>query len=258
MRQFSLINKSGDVYKLNSLDYFLHDPEGIGFTRNASYQKIGLSYLMIQDGFNQTPVRGRIMFKTDKVQSAYKRYLKFTRFLQDIPLTLVYRVPGGEFFLDCIPEIIEKSEINSSLGMDVGITLNPISMWFTHITQSATGGNVSIISESINESPCCLSFTGVTVSNSTLSWSQQLDNVEIMTGALNSVTIDETDTVYIRTDHNPYEIYKISSGGTKTSLYDKSDFSTKRFPLLYKGENKFIVTGATKITIEGRELYETV
>ena len=257
MRQFSLKNKLGEVYRLNSLDNFLHEPEGIGFTRNATFQKIGTNYKMVQDGFTQTPVKAKIMFKSDAKQSAYKRYLKFSRFLQEIPLLLVYRVPGGEFFQDCIPGSVDKTEINAAFGMDVGITLTPLSMWYRELKETAEG-SVTVRSESLNESPSCLSFSGVTKSNANLSWSQEVDGVEVMTGTLKNVTISATDTVYVRTDTDPYQIYKVSSGGTKTDLYGKSDFSTKRFPLLRKGENEFIVSGATKITIEGRELYETV
>ena len=258
MRQFSLKNSQGDVYRLNSLEYFFHDPEGLGFTRNATFQKIGNQYEMISDGFDQTPVKGQIMFHSSNNISAYKRYLKFAEFLQEIPLTLVYRIPGGEFFMACIPGTIEKTEINSAFGMDVGVELVPLSMWYNEVKEESITGSVSVRSDSKRESPCCLSFTGITRDNASLAWSQKLDNTQIMTGELDGVTIAATDTVYIRTDTNPYQIYKVSSGGTKTDLYDKSDFGTRRFPYLQKGENTFIVTGASKLVIEGRILHETV
>lgn len=258
MRQFSLINAVGDVYRLNSFEYFFHDPEGMGFVRNATYRKIGNNYEIIQDSFDQTPKRGKIMFKSTPTISAYKRYLKFSNFLQEIPLTLVYQIPGGEFLLTCIPGTIEKTEINSAFGMDVGIELIPLSMWYKEIKETSSTGGVIVRSDSKVESPCCLSFTGLTKTNESLSWSQELNGVEIMTGELDGVTIASTDTVIIRTDTNPYQIYKISSEDVKTDLYGKSDFATKRFPLLHKGVNEFIVTGASEITIEGRILHETV
>jgi hypothetical protein len=257
MRQFSLKNNNGEVYRLNSSDNFFHDPSGLGFERSATFQKIGSRYEVIQDGFNQTPIKGQIMFKSGKI-SAYNRYLKFRNFLQQIPLTLVYRIPGGEFLMDCIPGTVEKTEINSSLGMDIGIELIPLSMWYQDILKSYNGTSVSIISDSLIESPCCLSFSGITKSNASLSWSQSVGGVTVVTGTLSGVSIASTDTTYVRTDTNPYQIYKVSSGGTKTDLYGKSDFSTKRFPLLRKGSNTFTVSGASLITIEGKVLYETV
>ena len=256
MREFTLKNNIGEVYRLNSLDNFLHEPEGIGFTRNTTYKKIGTNYEVIQDGFEQTPVKGQIMFKTDLVNSAYIKYLKFSRFLQEIPLTLIYRIPGGEFYIDALPGAVEKTEINGALGMDVGITLMPTSMWYRKVKETGTG-SVTVKSDSKNESPVCLKITGKSVSNSALSWSQTVDGVSKMTGSLTGVTIASSDTVYIRTDVNPYQIYKVSSGGTRTDLYAKSNFTTSRFPFFYKGVNQFSVSGAS-ITVEGRILYETV
>ncbi len=96
-----------------------------------------------------------------------------------------------------------------------------------------------------------MSFKGITKTNETLAWSQNHDDVEIMTGELDNVTIAATDTVYVRTDTTPYKIYKVSQG-VESDLYGKSDFATKRFPILYKGVNEIIVTGASEITVEGR------
>ena len=77
MREFSLKNNIGEVYRLNSLENFLHEPEGIGFTRKTTFKKIGPMYEAVQDEFEQTPISGQIMFKSDIVNSAYIKYLKF-------------------------------------------------------------------------------------------------------------------------------------------------------------------------------------
>ena len=153
---------------------------------------------------------------------------------------------------------MEKTEINSSLGMDVGIELMPLCMWYQTVEKSENSSSVSIISDSVNESPCGLRFSGVTKSNASLSWSQTVDGVEVMTGTLLGVTIASTDMVYVRSDTNPYSIYKVTANNTNTSLYSKSDFTTKRFPYLHKGVNVFTVTGATYIDVRGHILYETV
>ena len=250
-------NNIGEEYRLNSSDNFFHTPEGLGFQREATFQKMGARYELVRDGFRQKPVSGQIMFKTDATASAYNRYLAFKNFLQEIPLTLVYRVPGGEFCMDCIPNTVEKTEINSSLGMNVGIELLPLTMWYQKIIQTGTS-STTIISDSAIDSPCCLSFSGVTKSSADLTWTQAVDGVSVMTGTLKSVTIASTDAVYVRTDKDPYMIYKETSGGAKTSLYQSSNFNTSRFPFIKKGVNVFSVAGATSMTIEGRILYETV
>ena len=258
MREFNLRNNIGEEYRLNSLDNFFHSPEGLGFQRDAVYQKLGSRYKIVRDGFRQQPISGQIMFKSDERASAYNRYLKFKNFLQEIPLVLVYRIPGGEFNMDVVPNVVEKTEINSSLGMNVGIELMPLSMWYKTVRKEVDSSSVSIESDSVNESPCCLRFSGVVKSNANLTWTQTVDGETVMTGTLLGVTIAATDMVYVRSDLDPYAIYKIPSGGTSTSLYEKSDFSTKRFPYIYKGTNVFTVTGATYVDVRGHLLYETV
>ena len=259
MREFNLRNNIGEEYRLNSLDNFFHSPEGLGFQRNAVYQKIGVNYDIVRDGFRQNPVSGQIMFKSDAQASAYNRYLKFKNFLQEIPLTLVYRIPGGEFKMDVVPNMVEKSEINSSLGMNVGIEFMPLSMWYKEISKTESSSVLIIESDSNIESPCCLSFKGVVKTNQELLWEQIVNGTTVMTGRLIGVTITADQMVYVRTDSDPYGIYK-NAGGNITDLYPNSDFSTKRFPYIYKGRNMFSINGAspTEFNIEGRILYETV
>lgn len=261
MREFSLQNNIGEVYRLNSLDYFLHDPEGLGFRRNASYQKIGSTYTMLRDGFEQQPISARIMFKTSKTLSAYRQYTKFKEFLQLIPLTLIYRIPGGEYRLDCVPESVEKTEINSVLGMDIGLVLTPLTMWYREVTVEGTN-QVRIISDSNILAPCHIMITPSSALTSILwrLWDDWFQVVE--SGSLSnipdSLKIKTTDTLHIRSDTNPYQIYKTTSGGDKYDLYAYSNFSTKRFIHLRKGYNAISCTDAASMTVEARIYYETV
>ena len=264
MRQFSLKNSIGEVYQLNSLDYFLHDPAGLGFKRNTKYQKIGTNYEILQDGFEQQPISAQIMFKTSKNLSAYRQYSSFKEFLQLIPLTLIYRIPGGEFLLDCVPESVEKTEINSALGMDVGISLMPLTMWYRVESNSELhpiANEVVIESDSNILSPCHIMITPTSASTS-IFWSMWNEDTEIGTGQLlnipEALKILTTDTLHIRSDTNPYRIYKTSSGGTETDLYAYSDFSRVRFVKLRKGRNFIQCTTAASMSVEARIYYETV
>ena len=265
MRQFSLKNSIGEVYRLNDLDYFLHDPEGLGFRRNTKFQKIGSNYEILQDSFEQQPISASIMFKSSQTISAYRQYSKFREFLQLIPLTLIYRIPGGEFLLDVIPESVEKTEINSTLGMDVGITLTPLTMWYRDISASKSGRSVGLNTDSNILSPCHIMITPSSASTS-ITWGIYDDSSELvipyatgtLTGIPDAKKIATTDTLHIRTDTNPYQLYKTSSGGTKSDLYEYSDFSTKRFFMLKKGYNGIMCNTAASISVEARIYYETV
>lgn len=259
MRQFSLVNKSGETYRLNSPDNFLHDPKGLGFSRNIEFQKVGSRYELIREEFSQLVIQGSIMFKRGDKNTPYKKYAKFARFLQDIPLILHYRpMSGEEYKLDVIPTEVAKEEIKSSLGMDVEITLTSVSKWYKEYKKTATGNSIQIRSDSIIESPCDLTITGVELTDENITWAQEVNGNEIMTGSLTGITLDETDILHIKTDSNPYRIYKEDSEGAETDLYSKSDFSTKRFPLIRKGVNTITFSESGSIEVKGRVLYETV
>lgn len=253
-RTFDLINNKGEAYTLSMTGThtgFFYDVEGLGSEHSITYEKIGNQFDILEDDINQGSIGGVIWFRS---KYPYQEYARFVQFCEESPLIMRYLTPVGEYFRQGNITKIEKNEGGEDARAKIIFTAS--SLWYRKVKETASG-SVTVKSDSLNESPCCLSFTGVTVSNGTLSWSQKVDNVTKMSGSLTGVTISSTDRVYIRTDGNPYQIYKVSSGGTKTDLYAKSNFTTARFPFLYKGTNQFIVTGAT-ITIEGKILYETV
>lgn len=256
IRQFNIENSEGEVYTLtvsNKYTGFFGVVDGLGYEKKPEYQKVGNEYIQLTDPINQKIISGTIQFFQPH---AYQAFTKFAQFCQDNDLTLYYQIPTGLYMKKGSVTKIEKSEGADSLKVKIDFT--PKTLWYQNISRTVNTSPLNIMSDSLIESPCCLSFKGVTVDNGTLEWSQEVNGNEIMTGALNNVTIEPTDTVFIRTDTNPYQIYKVDAEETKTDLYEKSDFSTDRFPMLYKGENQFTVTGATKITVEGHELYETV
>lgn len=256
VRNFDLMNSEGKAYTLtvsNKYTGFLGEVDGLGYEKSSEYQKIGNEYVQLTDSINQAVINGVIRFFQPH---AYQEFTAFAEYCQDKDLTLYYRIPTGLFLRKGSITKIDKSEGNNSLQVKVAFTAK--SLWYREIKEEIEDNSLGVLSRSKIDSLCCLSFSGVTKSNANLSWSQEVDGVEVMTGTLKNVTIAATDTVFIRTDTKEYQIYKVSSGGTKTNLYDKSDFGTGRFPFFYKGENEFIVTGATMIRVEGRELYETV
>lgn len=255
-RTFDLINNKGEAYPLsryNTFSGFFGDVEGLGMDHDATYQKLGNVYDLLQDNINQGEISGVVYFQS---KYPYREYARFVGFCSETPLKLRYVNPVGEYYRDGVVSKIEKNEDGAPARVKIVFTAS--TLWYKEIKASVDSNSITVVSDSAIDSPCCLSFSGVTKTNANLSWQQTLDNVSIMSGTLMNVTITATDIVYVRTDTDPYKIYKIPSGGTSASLYEKSDFSTKRFPYIYKGTNVFTVTGATYIDVRGHLLYETV
>lgn len=255
-RTFDLINNKGEAYPLsryNTFSGFFGDVEGLGADHDSTYQKLGDVYDLLQDDISQGEIAGVVYFQS---KYPYQEYFRFMEFCQETPLRLRYVTPVGEFYRSGVISKIEKNEDGNPRRAKVVFTAS--TLWYKSVAETVDAASITIVSDSVKDSPCALSFSGVTKSAADLTWTQTLDGVSVMTGTLKSVTIASTDTVYVKTNTDPYQIYKKTSGGTITNLYQSSDFSTKRFPFIKKGVNVFSVTGASKMSVDGYILYETV
>lgn len=257
-RTFDLINNKGEAYPLsryNTFSGFFGEVEGLGMDHDATYQKLGNVYDLLQDNINQGEISGVVYFQS---KYPYQEYARFVEFCQETPLKLRYVNPVGEYYRDGVVSKIEKNEDGSPRQAKIVFTAS--TLWYKEIDETVTGsGACTVESDSVIESPCCISFTGAVKSNQELVWEQIVDGTLVTKGRLKGVTLYSDEKVYIRTDTDPYGLYKVA-GGNVISLYEKSDFSTKRFPFIRKGRNYFtlLATSVTEFKFEGRILYETV
>lgn len=256
-RTFDLINNKGEAYPLSRYNTFsgvFGDVEGLGMEHDSTYQKLGSVYDLLQDNINQGEISGVVYFQS---KYPYQEYARFVEFCQETPLKLRYVNPVGEYYRDGIVSQIEKNEDGAPARVKIVFTAS--TLWYKEVSITETNGTIMVESDSVIESPCCLSFTGASKSNQELTWQQSVNGKTVMTGRLMSVTFTSAANVYIRTDTDPYGLYFVT-GGNKTDLYSKSDFNTKRFPFIHKGTNYFFLLGTsvTEFTLQGRILYETV
>lgn len=265
-RTFNLKDSKNTVYTLtflgSPLSGFFYDVTGLGYERSVEYLKVNDTYNLIKDDINQGKIAGSILFYG---KYAYQEYLKFAHFCQDKSLSMYYRTPAGEYYRDGMVSKIEKSEQGGALK--VRVEFEATTLWYREVSVEVTSPSspyeVVIQSDSAIDCPCHLSAWGMTISNGDLIWTHSVLGkydyyYQIANGKLTGLTLTSSEVFHVRTDTNPYEIYKMW-GGSKTSLYAKSDFSTPRFTFLKKGANKFSVSVApTSLKIESRLLYETV
>lgn len=262
-RQFNLVNDLGETYRLTLADRygaaFLYDVNGMGSEETATYQQIGNRFNITTRKINQQTISGTIKFVNPY---AYQNYDRFVLFCQHKPLKIYYRTPTGEFWRDGIVSSIEKNEDSNSLVATISFMAT--SLWYQPVISSGTT-SASIISNSKNASGCHIKIQGQMTSPT---WSQAVNGVNRVTGKLEQKTLPDGrtvsaalgsgETLHIRTDTMPYEIYKTTSGGVKTDMYICSKWDTKRFCLIEYGENTITCSGASNIEVEGRLEYETV
>lgn len=268
-RTFNLINSAGEVYSLsltNSYSGFLYNVEGLGAEHAATYQKIGETYDLLNDDINQGEISGVIFFGSKR---PYNEYMRFAQFCQEKPLKLYYKTPVDEYYRDGMVTKIEKNEGGETSRAT--IIFSATSLWYREVSAFVTSPSspytVEIISDSVIDCPCHLSATGMSISNGNLTWLQSVKRPGesdysysyVSDGKVSGVSIISAETFHLRTDTNPYKIYKELGPGGITNWYVNSDFSTPRFIFLKKGVNRFRISVApSELKIEGRLLYETV
>lgn len=258
-RTFNLINSEGEVYSLslsNSYAGFMYNVEGLGIEHEATYQKIGETYDLLKDTYTQGEISGVVYFKS---KYPYNEYMRFALFCQDKSLRLYYRTPVGEFYRDGMVSRIEKDEGGETARAT--ITFTATSLWYKELKMEGSN-QIRYTMDSNIPAPCHLMIKPSSAVTSILwrlwdNWFQVVESGSL-SNIPDSLKIATTDTLHIRSDTNPYQIYKTTSGGGKYDLYAYSDFSTKRFIKLRKGYNAISCQDAASISLEARIYYETV
>lgn len=279
MRKFSLINNDGTSYNLTEKrKSFLYNVDGLGYSRETEFQRIGENLSIVKDNLAQGIISGTIKFWQP---GADLQYFQFAQFCQNKPLKLKYVTPtGNTYYRDGYVTSISKSDGNNT-PLTVSIEFTSNSPWYKNVN-IFNGGDVQgsgktynytydytyaegvqqsvvINSDSYIDSPVRITLYGP-LTNPV--WSHYLNNNLVSTGKVVG-TVNAGNKLVIDTTTIPYSIKQYDMNDNLISdMYQLSDFSTYRFVLLGYGENIISVTndliGVIKIGAEARIEYATV
>lgn len=276
MRKFTLINKDGKSYDLTEKrKKFIYNVDGLGYSRETEFQRIGEHMALINDHLTQGVITGSIHFWNP---NAHQQYFKFAQFCQNKPLKLLYTSPtGATYYRDGYVTRIDKAETNALTAV---IEFKSITPWYksvnvfnsgeisggkvydyTYDYQYAEGTSQAVVinSDSYEASPVRITLYGPLTNPS---WSHYLNNELVVTGRVNGV-VDEGNKLVIDTTTIPYSIRQYDMADNLISdMYQLSDFSTYRFVNLGYGENIISVThestSVVKVGVEAKIEYATV
>lgn len=117
IRFFALENEYGNRLNLNSpKNGIFTEPEGLGYEINATYSKIGSSFIQnfMQD--KQQTISGTIVFGG---VNAYQGYQNFTGFINSsLKIKLLYKTDAGEYYRDIDVISLGKTEITQKMVME--------------------------------------------------------------------------------------------------------------------------------------------
>ena len=124
MRRFKLTNAAGQTFDLMRKDAFLHEPDGLGFSRSVSSLLSGESWLVTENDPEQPQPTGEIVFK------GYEQYQEFMAFISFGGLYFWYAPLDKWYSAPCIAINLGKSEIEQgTLRLICPITFLLESQW---------------------------------------------------------------------------------------------------------------------------------
>lgn len=138
VRNFKLINQSGNEYDMTRPEALLHNPSGLGWGTTPNVIKLGNSYTKTSSVENRPSPSGEMVFRT------YEEYKSFLEFCQVGGLVLAYKPIDVWYYLD-VEIDIDKSEIKpETQHLICPINFTATGLWHESVvyqkSQPETGG----------------------------------------------------------------------------------------------------------------------
>lgn len=274
MREFYLMNGSGNLYSLMEEGHWLYEPKKLGAKFNSKYEQIDSDFIRTERVAKPDDPTGKILFTKDQ----YQEYFNFMKFLAIEPLTVIYKSNEIHKVRVDLKEI-EKGEIEGGI-LTCEIKFKRISRWYKEVTIYNDGDvdigktydhtypfvytdmepeTAIVQSDSGYNSPTKITIFGPAENPE---WTQYLNNEVICEGKI-TASIRSGRKVVIDCTKYPFSILEMNSDNEVTNdLYQASDFTTKRFIFCKFGKNRIVVdhegTNTLRLAVEARIEYETV
>lgn len=280
IRRFSISNGVGHTIDLNNKnDILFINPNGLGFSDEVNYYRIGKQFLPLNDDYAQGEITGTLLFAAP---NSYTRYYNFIQFISQAPLTLSYTIEDRVYYRHVKVQSIEKSEKDIQQYLLCQVTFKCLTLFYRTVMEYIHGGGsvddgkkydyeynytysgyisqtVTIESDTTVDSPCKIYIYGPAVNPM---WYHALNSRTIETGKYNG-SIPQGHYLAINSADVPYSINEYDENDELVSdRYAFCDFSTERFFFLKLGSNRISISheGSEQVAlkVEARLEYESV
>lgn len=246
VRGFRLVNEKGQEYSLMDIYNYclLTEPEGLGYSYDSEYEQLGNTFITNLRKMGQGQISGQLNFKN------YDNYRNLIDFIESSEsLRIAYKVPysdgAREYFKDVEIQEITKTEKQTNGIISETINFDCLSLWYEENTviysvepasnemrwdfrwdsrfSDYTSRGMSYVNNGHIEAPIHAKIKGPLVNPKIELY---IDNQIFQTVEINT-TLSEYESLIYDSRENQFEISKINSDGTKTSLFslDYIDFS---------------------------------
>lgn len=127
MRQFKLINRLGQEFDLMRKDAWLHDPTGLGFGRDASVQRVGNTFALLDSDESQPSPTGEMMF------AGYEQADEFRHFVASGGIILAYKPRETWRYLDVVVSMDQGELDTATKLLRCMVTFTGTSHWYESV-----------------------------------------------------------------------------------------------------------------------------
>jgi len=256
MRQFKIRNSLGQEIGLQDKQgYAFFDEEGLGFDIDASFQRIGDQFRLIEKGISQPQVSGNLVING---YDAYAKYTAFVAFCSYTPLVLIYEA-DQTLYLEGMVISLQKGDMINRRTLVCPMVFVGTSYWYddvlaeeaagslpdstkmytyTYPYQYASGenGTVELVNGALN------SYFKITIFGPATNPKWQLYSGGVLTNSGKILaTIPEGNKLIVNSDPLEMEITEYTNSGTfVVDRYPDSDFTTERIFSIPPGTCKML------------------
>ena len=254
VRQFKLINGNGTEYDMTRPEALFHAPDGLGWGTEATVNRLGLTYVAIEEREVRQSPSGEMVFR------GYEEYNRFLAFCQVGDLVLAYKPLNTWYYVRCLINI-NKSEIKvDTLHLVCPVSFSLTSYWYERVVTQTSDGQESDVakryaytysytygsgSSNVFDIRCDLpSYFTLTIMGEATNpmWRLLVDGEVVKSGKVNT-TIASNQKLVVNTNPKEMEIARYTKTNTRIgSVYGSSDFTTQRIFSLPQGQSQLQVT----------------
>lgn len=247
IRNFFFENEKGQKIDCQEVSgkLFLYNVNGLGFSRNLEYARVGTAYIKNKDEFAQNVITGELEFY-DNTYEQYKNFIDFI--LQAKSLKLIYVHKGSnrnKYYRDIDVAQVDKFQEDDFNVLPTNITLNCTSLWYEETNfiyrveeiqdelrwdfewdsrfTDYENRSVQYNNNGHTKAPFLLEMGGYILNPKVSLY----DDKGLINEISLNITIEENEKLIYCTRDNECQIIKVLSDGTEINLVDDLDLENE-------------------------------
>lgn len=264
-RKFWLVNALGNEYQFTDENskIYLNQPEGLGFVKAYSVEKVGNSELVTSQQYELTDITGELLFYDTNNGTKYNDYQNFIQFAKYRPLEFHYLIPNSltSFHCQILFTQADKSEVSDDSIMHIPVVFHRLTEWLTDNDTTYVFDNSAIDDGKYYDVVYDYHYASTGLGGSSV-WNNGTDDVGFILTIDGEVqnpqfTLSQNGAIYgICKINGTYDYVMIDSIETEESIYLENNGSVIANPEQY--QDMTVANGNSYLTWTKLKVGETI